>query len=250
MNHLSGALLTLLLLPRLVKTAQKNGTVSRVVTVTSAVHAIVDLGKDHIPSDAKIFETMATPEYYKNGIYPATKRESSSTFMSAQRAEKGIIEVLNVLFTRALNTRIPGSVPLVVNCVNPAFCLSQLRRSVDHGQPEFKELEKTARTSEEGSRQLIFSAIGPDPTKLDGAEAMKLLGGAYISNNSVEAPSIWVQSDEGAQVQEKLWVSCLCVTAAAQSCVLMCSHHRMRPGTSFAKLITGSLTHWKPSPSD
>ena len=51
MNHLSGALLTQLILRRLVKTSEKNGTLSRVITVTSDVHAIENLGKERIPSD-------------------------------------------------------------------------------------------------------------------------------------------------------------------------------------------------------
>ena len=115
------------------------------------------------------------------------------------------LTVLNVLFTRALDARISSSVPLIVNAVNPGFCLSELRRSIDQGQ--FRELEKTARTSEEGSRQILFCAIGPDPTRLDDAEVVKALKGGYVTNNSVENPSAWVLSEEGARVQEKVWVS-------------------------------------------
>ena len=68
--------------------------------------------------------------------------------------------------------------PLVIGVVNPAFRLSELLRSVDRSR--FKELEKTARTPEEESRQLVSFAIGPDPTKLDEADVVKAVKSAYI----------------------------------------------------------------------
>ena len=106
--------------------------------------------------------------------------------------------------------------PLIVNTVNPGFCLSELRRSID--PTLYKEREKTARTSEEGSRQLLFSAIGPDPSKLDDAEALKILRGGYVTNNGVGNPSAWVLSEEGAEVQERAWVSRFYVKHCHCSC--------------------------------
>ena len=148
------------------------------------------------------------------------------------------ILVLNVLFTRALSTRIPTSAPLIVNTVNPAFCLTELRREVDQGQ--FKELDKTARTSEEGSRQLVFSAIGPEPTKLDDMETIKALRGAYVSNNDVLEPYVWVRSEEGARVQQKVWVSIpQYVFERTGLFVLMNELCRTRRGMYFAKSMLG-----------
>ena len=116
------------------------------------------------------------------------------------------LTVLNALFTRIPEAYIPSSVPLIVNAVNPSFGSSELHRSI--GQGQFNELEKTGRTSEEGSRQLVFCAVGPGPTKLADAEAVKTLRGSYVGSDSVEGPTAWVLSEEGSQVQEKVWMSC------------------------------------------
>ena len=50
------ALLTLLLIPHMVKMAQKIGTLSTVITVTSDVHVIITLGKERIPSGANVLQ--------------------------------------------------------------------------------------------------------------------------------------------------------------------------------------------------
>ena len=54
---------------------------------------------------------------------------------------------------------------------------------------------------------MIYCAVGPDPTKLDDAEVMKVLKGGYVNHNKVEEPSEWVRSEEGAKVQGRVWVS-------------------------------------------
>lgn len=88
--------------------------------------------------------------------------------------------------------------------------MSSLRRSIDQGQ--FDELLKVARTSEEGSRQIILAAVGPRDGKVE-----KMRGG-YVADNEVREPSEWVRSAEGREVQDRLWVSLLFVTSNL-SCV-------------------------------
>ena len=58
-------------------------------------------------------------------------------------------------------------------------------------------------TAEQGSRQLIWSALGPDGK--DG-EHVRHLHGAYISTLEVHDPSDWVLSAEGYETQERVWV--------------------------------------------
>jgi hypothetical protein len=66
-------------------------------------------------------------------------------------------------------------------------------------------------SAEEGSRQLVWSAIGlPENGSLD---AMR---GAYISRASIEEPSDFVLGEEGKKREDKLFVSsdhwCLSIT--------------------------------------
>ena len=56
-----------------------------------------------------------------------------------------------------------------------------------------------ARTSEQGSRQLIWACIG-------GKGKIDQLRGAYISSMQIQEPSDFVVNEEGKRVQTKLWV--------------------------------------------
>ncbi|THH16049.1 hypothetical protein EUX98_g9365 [Antrodiella citrinella] len=183
-NHLSGALLALRLLPILLSTAQNNKTVSRVVVVSSLVHRSVDFGPARIPSDAKLLETLSRRiDNYTEDVMIVRYRDS---------------KLLNVLFARALQAHLPDSAPVIVTLVDPGFTISSLLRTADVGQ--FTEWAKIARTTEEGSRQLILAAVGPR----DGGDVEQMRGG-YVANNEVVEPSEWVLSSEGKQMQGKTW---------------------------------------------
>ena len=60
------------------------------------------------------------------------------------------------------------------------------------------------RTTEQGARQLIWAALGPDGK--DG-EHVKHLRGAYVSIAEVHEPSNFVISKTGYETQERIWVS-------------------------------------------
>jgi len=60
-----------------------------------------------------------------------------------------------------------------------------------------------ARTTEEGSRQIVFAAIHG----LGSKEEEWKMKGVYVENDGVSEPSDWVISTEGHWAQEKLWVS-------------------------------------------
>lgn len=106
---------------------------------------------------------------------------------------------MNVLFARALQEHIPADASIIVTSVDPGFAISALRRTIDRGQ--FADLMPFARTTEEGSRQLIIAAVGPR----DGGDVQQMRG-AYVADNEVTDPSEWVRSVEGKFMQEKLWV--------------------------------------------
>jgi retinol dehydrogenase 12 len=56
-----------------------------------------------------------------------------------------------------------------------------------------------AHTTEEGSRQLVWAAVG-------GAGSEDSLRGAYVSSSRVEEPSDILLDEKGRQLQNKVWV--------------------------------------------
>jgi hypothetical protein len=109
--------------------------------------------------------------------------------------------VLNVFFVRELTKRLPANSPVIVTAVNPGYCKSQLRRHLPFPLYIFDYVIEGlfARTTEEGSRDLVWAAIG-------GAGREYELRGGYVSSANLQEVSDYALSDEGAVVQTRLWV--------------------------------------------
>ena len=109
--------------------------------------------------------------------------------------------MLNVFFARGLSERLSDK-PLIVNTVNPGFCYSALRRNITglRAWPVWLMEVLLARTTEQGSRQLIWACIG----RKDNIDQLR---GAYISSMRVQESSDSVVSEEGKLAQTKLWVN-------------------------------------------
>ena len=113
--------------------------------------------------------------------------------------------MFNVFFVRALTERLQSTAPLSAIAVNPGFCYSQLRRSFHEQTFSLTNIRVTilerllARTPEQGSRQLVFAAVGGR----DDEENMK---GAYINRGRAVEVSDFVLSDEGHRMQDVIWV--------------------------------------------
>ena len=109
--------------------------------------------------------------------------------------------MLNVFFARELSERLRDK-PLIVNTVDPGFCHSELARNMTGIGAWTMWLRKLllARTTEQGSRQLIWACIG-------GKDNVDQLRGAYISSMAIREPSDSVVSEEGKRAQDKLWVN-------------------------------------------
>lgn len=111
--------------------------------------------------------------------------------------------MLNIFFVRALQKRLPS---IIVTAVCPGFCISDLRRHVTGEQAAYyKKLEdELAYTAEEGSRHIIYGAVG-------GADQEDKLKGAFITTGTIKVPD-YVVSEDGQKAEEKLWVrSSLCI---------------------------------------
>ncbi|KAF9447064.1 NAD(P)-binding protein [Macrolepiota fuliginosa MF-IS2] len=183
-NNLSSSLLALLLLPRVLKTAKQHGTIPRIVIVSSEVHFWTTF-EDKVLDSPNAFEVLGSKEYCTPQIMKLRYLDT---------------KLLGVFFARALNSRIKDQ-PIIVNTVNPGFCRTELHRNMAGLVTWLLELV-FGRTAEQGSRQLIWAAVG---TPKGDEGALDNLKGAYISFADIHPPSDFVLGEEGKKKEDKLW---------------------------------------------
>ncbi|KAL4250016.1 hypothetical protein ABKN59_005941 [Abortiporus biennis] len=190
-NHLSLALLTILLLPRLLETAKSHSHVSRIVSVSSKTHFWTTFKEERMPFN-QVIHTLSSSDTPMEHRYPDTK-------------------LLSLLFERAFNQHLPSNAPLIIDAPCPGLCISDLRRHID--ETPYAEALKLARTAEEGSRQLIYAALAP--TTQDESKGIHLddFRGAFLSQTSIAEPSEWVLTEEAKKVQEGLWEETIAILA-------------------------------------
>jgi len=184
-NHLSTMLLTVLFLPCLLKAASSGASPNpRIVIVSSDVHYWAKLSKEEVESE-NILQKLSDKSY-------CTPRGMSGRY--------GLTKLLNVFFVRELTKRLPTNSPVIVTAVNPGYCLSELRRNLPFMTRIFDQAMEAllARTSEEGSRQLVWAAIGGVGREFE-------LRGAYVNKADLQEVSDYVLSDEGDVVQTRFW---------------------------------------------
>ncbi|KAJ7756225.1 hypothetical protein B0H16DRAFT_1315267 [Mycena metata] len=183
-NDLSTPLVALRLLPRMMQTAREHKTVARIVVVSSEMHYVAEIPKELL-ARGDVLATLGSADY----CTPTNMRSSYN-----------ITKLLNLLFVRELNARLGPTAPLIVDAVNPGMCVSELRRDLPAFLAFiFRTLERImAFTAEQGSRQLVFGALG-EPTNPDA------LRGAYINQSRIEEPSDFVIGAEGHKAQGQIW---------------------------------------------
>ncbi|KAK7007445.1 hypothetical protein R3P38DRAFT_3031127 [Favolaschia claudopus] len=183
-NDLATPLLAFLLLPAMIKTAERYSVIPRIVVVASETHYWVTLDKKVLQSP-NILKTMGSAEYCTKDTmanrYPLTK-------------------MINIFFVRAFNDRLPVSTPLVIDAVNPGLCKTELMRDVKGFMAMIfgALMNVLAFTAEEGSRQLVFGAIA-HPDKPDA------LRGQYLSACRIFEVSDFILSAEGVKAQNRIW---------------------------------------------
>ncbi|KAJ6512135.1 hypothetical protein C8R47DRAFT_1093696 [Mycena vitilis] len=193
-NCLSMPLLSLLLLPHMVRTAREHSTVPRIVVVASEVHFWASIEK-RVAETPNILTTLGSAEY-------CTPKAMQSRYF--------LTKLLNILFVRALNARLSASTPLVVNAVNPGYCYSNIRQSFSGVQAVIDYLMERglALPTEVGSRQLVWAAIGQ-------RDAPEKLRGEYISLQKPEEVSDYILSAEGAKMQDRIWGELIAILCKA-----------------------------------
>ncbi|KAG1870212.1 short-chain dehydrogenase [Suillus subalutaceus] len=182
-NYLSTALLSLLMLPHLVKAGTPEHA-SRLVIVSSECHYLANRlkGADKWPS---IIETINDEAYCTRSVM------MNRYFLS---------KLLEVMFIRELSFRLPTPTLVAVSAVNPGSCHSRLTREVE-SNPLFKFAVRiykglVARTTEMGSRTLVHAAIEPGERERHGH---------YLSSCEVTEESDYTLSAEGREVSKRLW---------------------------------------------
>ncbi|KAJ7286849.1 hypothetical protein C8J57DRAFT_1282185 [Mycena rebaudengoi] len=166
-------------------TATEHSTVPRLVVVSSVLHYWANIDKKTRERRGEILKTLGSAEYC------TTQVMRSRYFLS---------KLLNVFFVRSLNARLGPSAPIIVNAVHPGFCYSELVRNMSGPAALFTRLLQRllAFTTEEGSRRLVFAAVGL-PQNAD------TLRGQYINGYSIDEVSDFAMSAEGRKAEEDIW---------------------------------------------
>ncbi|KAN0130093.1 hypothetical protein V8E53_012038, partial [Lactarius tabidus] len=184
-NHLSAMLLITLLLPCLLKAASSGSSPNpRIVVVSSDLHYSASLSKEMAETD-KVLQKLSDKEF-------CTPKAISDRYP--------LSKLLNVLFVRELTKKLPANSPIIVTAVNPGYCKTQLARHVSFTTRLVMMIVAVllGRTAEEGSRQLVWAAVG-------GAGREFELRGGYVSMADIKEVSDYVLSDDGAVAQRRIW---------------------------------------------
>jgi len=164
-NYLALSLLALLLLPRMLQTAKDHTTTPRLVVVSSGVHHSVTIDPA-VAACPKILQALSS-------------RENSSP--QAMKTRYHVSKLLNVFFTRSLNAHLPLSSPMItVTAANPGYCRSALRRNIRSLSAVYFWLMDMALafSTEVGSRQLVYAAVGGDDRTMRGGYVSWVQGSA------------------------------------------------------------------------
>ncbi|KAK5628814.1 hypothetical protein RRF57_004529 [Xylaria bambusicola] len=173
-NHLGTALLSLLLLEPLKRTAEETGAPSRLTFVTSEVH-------------------FWTPFNEKNSASILARMDEEDSFNKSDAIERySTSKLLGVLWTRELAKKADEK-KILMNCVNPGICSTSLYRA--DPTPGIGLLLKLLAWSPAMGAHTLTNAVAYH----DGKQ------GAYLSEQRVTSPSAFVVSAEGEEVQKKLW---------------------------------------------
>ncbi|KAJ7810039.1 hypothetical protein B0H14DRAFT_3758461 [Mycena olivaceomarginata] len=194
-NSLATPLLALLLLPRMVQTAREHRTVPRIVVVGSELYHFGTIPKE-VLKRGDILTTLGSAEYCTPNtmqtFYNVTKRIFPfNSFLCNLTPHQS-----SACF-RARPERTPRPLhPADRQHREPSFCVSELRRDLPAPISWIMAIMEAimAFSTEEGSRQLVFGAVGP------GA-----LRGEYINQSQVEEASDFVIGPVGQKVEGQLW---------------------------------------------
>lgn len=174
-NVISTFMLALLLLPVMRRSTAATETKPFLTIVTSEVH-----------------HWTALPQRRSPKIFAALDDEKSADMMDRYNVSK-LLEILALRHLTRCIIKNPAEYPVVINCVTPGLCKSELVKDMGLAPVVFKSL--LGRTVEVGSRTLV------NATGLVGEES----AGEYIADDKISDPSPLVRSKEGEELAKRVW---------------------------------------------
>ncbi|KAE8441520.1 hypothetical protein EG329_004866 [Mollisiaceae sp. DMI_Dod_QoI] len=171
-NHLSTALLALLMVPVLRKTASESKHPARLTVTSSEVH-------------------MWTP-FKEQKAEKILDRLNDKQFFGDTMDRYSVTKLINLLWIRELASRVPGE-EIIVNLINPGSVDTGLHRDGNKFIQSFDRV--VGRTPEEGGRLLIDAAV------VKGKDTH----GKYLSEARATNMSAFVRSKDGGSVQKRIW---------------------------------------------
>ncbi|KAJ7192859.1 hypothetical protein B0H12DRAFT_1171513, partial [Mycena haematopus] len=126
---------------------------------------------------------------------------SAAMFFSSfpEKRAPNILQMLNDprklfnLYTVREIARLPRALGVVVNVVEPGFCVSELMREHNYNSFVTFVYNRIGWSSAKGSLNLLYAVLKPTPP------------GAYISACKVRQPASWASDKEGLEVQKRVW---------------------------------------------
>ena len=176
-NVVSTLLLSLLLLPKLKKTgAEHPGVTPHLAIVASDTHMAVTLNKQNRDKSTPLLEQLSNKKSFSIPFsYPTSK-------------------LLDVLMTSQLANQVGQDYPVIINCMNPGLCKSELQRSSPAVTSVVANAVFAAREPEIGVRSYIAGIAG-------GRE----LHGKYISDGIESEVGIGAKGPKADEIGKRLW---------------------------------------------
>lgn len=180
-NVISTFLLALLVLSKLRETGRKHNVTPHLTVVGSMIHVFA-------PAE----QLSAAP---KGHILESLSNQSTADMPSRYFLSKLIVTQCVQEFAKLVTAT--SKTPydhVVVNDVNPGWCKTELFRQDDGGLGGRIGLSMIGRTSEKGSRNLVYAIAAGKETH-----------GQYVSECKVKQASDFVKSKKGIEIQQSIW---------------------------------------------
>ncbi len=186
-NVISTFLLALLLLPKLLESAARYGTIARLTIVGSVVHFWANTKDLDVVPGQSILDRLNEKKTAN-----MEDRYNMSKLLVMLCVRKLAVQLTASSHGGGEATKKPF---VVVNNVAPGWCQTALFRNESWGAGQNLALRMLGRSSEVGARTLVHGAT----------DAQKESHGEYLSECQVKKASPFVRSTKGKEAQERFW---------------------------------------------
>ncbi|KAH6971761.1 putative short-chain dehydrogenase [Ilyonectria sp. MPI-CAGE-AT-0026] len=174
-NVVSLSLLAVLLHPKLSETAKRLHTQTHLTVTASELYEVAKFNERDAPA-GKLFATL---------------NDKSTSNMSDRYNVSKLLEILVIKQFASLSPLKSNNV--IINCVSPGFCQSELHRERDSRVVRLA-LKMLARQTEVGSRTLVY-----------GASAGPETHGQYLPDCNITVTKGLTEGSAGAELQNRVW---------------------------------------------